>query len=335
MRVLVTGASGFIASWIVEQLLGAGYRVRGTVRNAKSGAHLRKLPGADRLELVDADLLTPNAFDVPVIGCQAVLHTASPYVLSPSDPQRDLVDPAVNGTRNVLESAAKAGVKRVVLTSSMAAITDEPDSNHVLTEADWNTRSTLDRNPYYYSKTLAERAAWEFVERERPPFQLVAINPFLVIGPSMTPALNTSNKVLADMLTGTYPGILNIAWGFVDVRDVARAHLLAMERTDASGRYLCAARTLNMREVLAVLRERGYASYKLPKRSLDSAIGNAIVRLGARFQPKGVSSYLRTHLGRVPHFDNSKIRRELGLQFRPVETSIADTVQDFIKWGHV
>lgn len=147
--VLVTGAAGFIASNVVRDLLARGYRVRGTVRDAskeKAPAHLHALPGAaERLELVTADLLQDGAFDRAAEGCEYVVHMASPYVLDAKDPQKDLVDPAVKGTRNVLESCAKARVKRVVLTSSMAAITDEPESERVLTEADWNTKSTLQR----------------------------------------------------------------------------------------------------------------------------------------------------------------------------------------------
>ena len=156
--ILVTGASGFIASRIVEQLLAKGYGVRGTVRSLKTDkerdlAPLRALEGAaDRLELVEADLLAEGSFDRAAAGCEYVMHTASPYVLDAKDPQRDLVDPAVSGTRNVLSACQRAAtVKRVVLTSSMAAITDEPESDHVLTESDWNEKSSLERNPYYYS----------------------------------------------------------------------------------------------------------------------------------------------------------------------------------------
>jgi len=145
----VTGASGFIATQIVRTLLERGYRVRGTIRNPDRNADLAfltSLPGADeRLELVRGDLLDSRGWDAAVAECEYVLHTASPYQIDVKDPQRDLVDPAVRGTRHVLDACRRAGVKRVILTSSMAAVTDQPDSSRVLTEADWNTKSTLDR----------------------------------------------------------------------------------------------------------------------------------------------------------------------------------------------
>jgi dihydroflavonol-4-reductase len=192
--VTVTGAAGFIAAHVVRELLERGYRVRGTVRRLKQPAelaHLTGLPGAaERLTLVEADLMTPGAFDAAVQGATYVLHTASPYTLDVKDPARDLVDPARRGTENVLEAAARAGgVRRVVVTSSMAAITDEPGGDHVLTEADWNVKSSLTRNPYYHSKTVAERAAWTFMDERKPAFDLVVVNPFVVIGPSLSPGL--------------------------------------------------------------------------------------------------------------------------------------------------
>lgn len=338
--VAVTGASGFIAAHVVRLLLERGYRVRGTVRNpdkAADVAHLRALPGAaDRLELVAADLLTPGAFDAAVAGAAAVLHTASPYVLDVEDPQRDLVDPAVEGTRNVLAACARAAsVRRVVVTSSMAAITDEPDGDHVLTEADWNTRSSLTRNPYYLSKTLAERAAWAFVDEQRPAWDLVVINPFMVIGPSLSPGLNTSNQLFVDLLAGTYPAIMRLTWGFVDVRDVALAHVLAIETPAAGGRNICAADTIAMREVVELLAGHGHGGRKLPRRGLDCAAGDQVVRLSSYFQPRGVGSYLRTHVGRVPRYDNGKIQRDLGLVFRDVRDTILETVRDLERWGHL
>ncbi len=334
--VYVTGATGFVAGQLIRELLAQGYRVRGSVRSlAKDLGWLRAL-SADRLELVEAELLNPGSFDASMQGVTCVMHTASPYVLTVKDPQRDLVEPAVEGTLNVLRAARKAGVKRVVLTSSMAAVTDEPDPTEVLTEATWNTKSSLRRNPYYYSKTLAERAAWDFVDKERPGFSLVVINPFIVIGPSLGPEINTSNQVLVDLLSGKYPAIMDLAWGFVDVRDVALAHLLAMTTPRAKGRYICASATMHMREVVALLRAKGWAEgHALPTRNLANGFGNAVGRLMSYFQPKGVGSYLRTHIGRRPAFDNSKIKRELGLTFRAVDKSILDTVADLAKWGHL
>jgi dihydroflavonol-4-reductase len=339
--VLVTGASGFIASQIIEQLLAKDYRVRGTVRSLKKESELAPLRGlrgaSERLELVEADLLTRGSFDGPAQGCSGILHTASPYVLDAKDPQKDLVDPAVLGTKNVLEAArAAASVERVVLTSSMAAITDEPEDERVLTEADWNVQSTLQRNPYYYSKTLAERAAWSFMESERPSFDLVVINPFMVIGPSRSRSINTSNQLFVDLLKGAYPGVMNLTWGFVDVRDVADAHVRALETPSAHGRYITAGETIAMRAVVELLVENGWANgNKLPKLGMDCAAGDFAVKLSSYFQPKGIGSYLRTHVGRVPRYDTTKVRQELGLAFRPVATSILETLADLARHGHI
>lgn len=339
-RVLLSGASGFIASHTIAALLAQGFDVTGTVRDAgnmAATAHLRALPGADeRLRIVSADLSTPGAFDAAAHDADYVLHMASPYQLTVADPERDLVAPAVNGTRNMLEACARAPrVKRVVVTSSMAAITDEPDSHKVLCEDDWNTKSSLQRNPYYFSKTEAERAAWDFHRKQQPAWSLVVINPFIVIGPSMSAALNESNKIFADLMGGAYPAIMALTWGFVDVRDVADAHVRALVTTDASGRYLCAGETRSMREVVAFLRSHGYGHTRLPKIGLDGSIGNRLALLAAATQPKGVASYLRSHLGRVVRYDNSKITRELGVSFRPLDTSILDTAADLVRWGHV
>jgi dihydroflavonol-4-reductase len=337
--VLVTGANGFIASQLIADLLAAGHRVRGTVRSLGKGTEqLRALPGAaERLELVAAELLTDGAFDAAMKGVTHVVHAASPYSMNVADPQRDLVDPAVKGTRNVLMAAHRAGaVERVVLTSSMAAITDEPGSDRVLTEADWNVKSTLSRNPYYLSKTLAEKEGWRIVEEEKTRFDLVVINPFVVVGPSIAPSLNASNQIFVDMLKGVYPGIMSLTWGMVDVRDVARAHQLALETPTAKGRYLCAAETISMREVVGLLRESGYGEgTKLPSMGMDHVLGDALVKLTSHFQPSGIGSYLRTHVGRVPRFDHGKIERELGLSFRPVRQSILDTMKDLERWKHI
>jgi nucleoside-diphosphate-sugar epimerase len=339
--VLVTGATGFIGSRVIEVLLARGRRVRGTVRSSTTGQALdalRALEGAgDRLDFVEADLMDPAGLTRAAAGCGTVIHTASPYVLDAKNPQEDLVDPAVEGTRHVLDAARAAGtVTRVVVTSSMAAITDEPGSDRVLTEADWNRKSSLRRNPYYLSKMLAEREAWTFVERERPAFDLVVINPFVVIGPSLVPSLNTSNRVFVDLLEGVYPGLMRLTWGFVDVRDVAEAHVRALERPGAHGRYLCAGETVTMRAVVDLLAANGWGrGRKLPRVALDHPFGDVVIKLASLFQPRGAGSYLRTHVGRTPRYDTTKIRTELGMTFRPAAESMLDTMDDLARWGHI
>jgi dihydroflavonol-4-reductase len=335
--VLVSGANGFIAAHAVEQLLKRGDTVIGTVRDprdsGKNSALLAMEGAGERLRLVAADLSGSDPFSAHM-DVDAVLHMASPYVLNVRDPQRDLVDPAVNGTLAMLRAAAASPrVQRVVMTSSMAAITDEPDGR-VLTEADWNTSSSLTRNPYYFSKAEAERAAWRFMETEKPHFDLVVINPFLVVGPAHTQAINTSNQVFVDIIGGKYPAIMALEWGFVDVRDVANTHLAALDHPNAKGRYICAAGNMNMSDLVSLIRRLGYPG-KLPSLRLDGAAGTALMKLASHGQPTGVGSYLRTHLGRVPRFDNSKARRELGSNFRPVADSIADTLADLARWDHI
>ena len=338
--ICVTGASGFIASYVIRELLDNGYTVRGTVRGLTKGNNYEYLTSlsraAGRLELVQAELLTEGSYDEAIAGCEYVIHAASPYVLHVTDPQKDLVDPALKGTMNVLQACAKAGsVKKVVLTSSVAAVFDEPVSGHVYTEEDWNETSSLTRNPYFYSKTLAERSAWDYIEKENPAFELVVVNPGVVIGPSLVPSLNTSNQILRDVLAGTYPMIMSISWGFVDVRDVAHAHVLAMENEKAKGRYLCTSETLSMSEAVSILREAGYSNYKLPKMKMTGKVGNALVKILVSTRPKGVRTFVRTHVGRSVQYNNTKIREELGMTFHPVKESILEAVEDLLRWKHV
>jgi dihydroflavonol-4-reductase len=335
----ITGLTGFIAAHTAALLLARGYDVRGTVRSVSKvteNAMIMALPGAsERLELFEADLLSEGAFDAAVLGAACVFHMASPYSLEFKNAQRDLVDPAVRGTLNVLRACARAPtVKRVVLTSSMAAVTDEPDGR-VLTEADWNTKSSLTRNPYYFSKSEAERAAWDFMEREKPSFDLVVINPFLVIGPSLTPGLNTSNQIIVEALTGVFPAIMQLNWGMVDVRDVALAHVLAAETPAAKGRYLCAAENITMRQLIDILKPLAQPADKLPTRSIDFWLGSFIGRFFAFTQPPGAASYMKTHLGRMVRFDTAKIQRELGLSYRRIDATLGETVADLRSWKHL
>ncbi|HJU81974.1 MAG TPA: NAD-dependent epimerase/dehydratase family protein [Acidimicrobiia bacterium] len=329
-RVCVTGGGGFIGSQVVRDLLEHGHEVRTTVRDpARAPDGLVDLGP----EIVAADLENPDSFHPAFADRQFVIHTASPYVLHVGDPQRDLIDPAVNGTLAILNAAMSSpSVKRVVITSSFAAITDEPDGT--FDEGMWNDRSSVDRNPYYFSKTAAERTAWGFV-RSQTQFDLVVINPSVVFGPSLIPAVNTSNSLLVGLLRGQYPGILDLDYAIVDVRDVARAHRLAMETPKASGRYLCTAEVWTQRRLVDWIRGANLGLGNPPRIGLDNPLGRLVTRLAARFQPSGNRDYLLTHLGRHPRVMTEKIRTELGMTFRPAGETLIDTFLDLHRWGHL
>ena len=334
--MVVTGVSGFIGSQVARELLDHGYRVRGTVRSpdrVRSEGHLTSLPGSDRLDLVAADLNRPGSFDAVMDSVEHVIHAASPYAVSVDNPQRDLVDPALNGTRSVLEAAKKSGsVQRIVVTSSFAAITDEPAGR--FDETNWNESSSLARNPYYFAKTLAEKAAWDFAATH-PEIRVVVINPTFVIGPSLVPSLNESNRVLASYTTRQIPGILAWCYGLVDVRDAAKAHRLAIETDDASGRYLCTAGVWSMRQVVEVAKTSDLDLARLPSLPLDNAVGTFVVKAAAAFLHPGARSYLRTNIGRQFEIDTSKISSELGMTFRPIPETIIETYRDLRRWGHI
>ncbi|MEL6934089.1 MAG: aldehyde reductase, partial [Pseudomonadota bacterium] len=176
---------------------------------------------------------------------------------------------------------------------------------------------------------------WDLMAQEKPGFDLVVINPFLVIGPAHTKAINTSNQTFVDIINGQYPAVMALEWGFVDVRDVADAHIAAMDAKVSSGRYIAASANLDMAAAVDLMRQEGFGAAKLPKVKLTGWLGTAFMKLASRTQPAGIGSYLRTHLGRVPHFDNSKIRKAMGITFRTPEDSIKDTLSDLARWGHI
>ncbi|CAN4123163.1 unnamed protein product [Withania somnifera] len=270
--VCVTGASGYIASWLVKFLLQRGYTVKATVRDpndSKKTEHLTSLDGAkERLHLFKANLLEEGAFDAVVDGCEGVFHTASPFYLGAKDPQEELIDPAVKGTLNVLGSVAKTpSVRRVVLTSSVAAVAfnGKPRTPEVVVDETWWSDPDFCRESqlwYVLSKTLAEDAAWKFV-KERA-FDMVTINPAMVIGPLLQPTLNTSCAAILQLLNGaeTYP---NSTLGWVNVKDVALAHVLAFENPSANGRYLMVESVAHYSEMVKILREL-YPTMRLPEK---------------------------------------------------------------------
>ncbi|KAM4085125.1 hypothetical protein ACJW30_10G003300 [Castanea mollissima] len=301
--VCVTGASGYIASRLVNHLLQHGYTVKATVRDPndlKKTEHLLALDGAkERLHLLKADLLEEGSFDSVVDGCEGVFHTASPCYHKVTDPQAELIDPAVKGTLNVLRSCAKVqSIKRVVITSSMAAVSfnGKPLAPDVVIDESWFSNAAL---WYMLSKTLAEVAAWKFAKENA--IDMVTINPVLVIGPFLQPTLNTSVETVLKLVNGAkrFP---NISYGWVDVRDVANAHILAFESPLATGRYCLVGRVLHCYEVVKILHEL-FPDLNLPEKSVDD---NPF----------------------VPTYQVSKERAEnLGLNFTPLEVSLKDTLE--------
>ena len=335
---VVTGASGYLASWVVWELLSRGANVRGTVRdpgNTEKCQHLHamaeELPGT--LELWKADLLAPGSFDDAAMGAGVVIHTASPFVIGePKDPYRELINPAVEGTRNVLTSVDKAdSVGKVVLTSSVAAIYgDAKDLEAVpggaFTEEVWNTTSSADHAAYSYSKTLAEKAAWEMNEAQSR-WQLAVINPGFILGPSKTARTDSESiKMITDMLKGRLKmGAPALYSGVVDVRDVARAHVEAAIRSDAEGRHILVNRTLTFLDMGKILRARIGGKYPFPK----STIPTFVLYLIGPFE--GLTwEFIRKNIGYPTRFDNTRSRERLGIDYRPVEDTLAEHAEQLI-----
>lgn len=332
--VLVTGGSGYIASWVVKYLLEDGHKVHATVRNLKSAekvSHLQDLAESfnGKLELFEADLLEEGSFDAAMKGCEIVIHTASPFFIKGlKDAQKQLVDPALQGTRNVLESANRqASVKRVVLTSSVAAIMgDNVDAlsreSKTMDENDWNTSSSLKHQPYSYSKTVAEKEAWKIAESQNQ-WKLVVINPAFVMGPSLSRRMDgTSVQFVHDLVGGPLKsGVPDLTFGIVDVRDVARAHVLAAMNEKSSGRHLLCADTKTFVELADILRQRYGKTLPLPGGQLP---GFMVYLIGPFF---GLSwGFLKKNLGVRYKLDNSRSIQDLGIAYR----SIADTLCDHV-----
>lgn len=341
--VCVTGSNGFIGAHVVNQLLRQGYRVRGTVRDPSDEAktsYLTALPGAsERLEIVKGTF-EKDGFKEAIAGCNFVIHTASPFVMDAKNWQRDVVEPAVAGTVEVLLACeAAASVQRLVLTSSMAAVMDEPVTGYTFSEKDWNEKSTLSRNPYYLSKARAEAEAWAFMKAEERHFTLSVINPLLTIGPRIGGRTNTSVAgIIRDSLNGNLPAALALTWGVVDVRDVARGHIEAMKRGDVEGRNILIGHQLPMDEALEVMRGLGAKGkkVKVPTMKWNGSVGSFMIRnVLAWTMPAAVRSYMRTHVGKVLTVDTSKAEKDLGMEWTPLATTFRDCIQDLHNFGDI
>jgi dihydroflavonol-4-reductase len=328
--VLVTGGSGYIGGWCVVELLKRGYIVRTTVRSLAREPAVRAMISAevdpgDRLSFYAAELTKDEGWDEAVAGCDYVLHVASPIGTDmPSDPQ-ELIVPAREGALRALGAAAKAGVKRVVLTSSVAAAAS-PGDDITTDETVWTASD--DSDAYRQSKLQAERAAWDFVAAH-PALELVTVNPSMVIGPVLTRENMGSVQVVWRVLAGKLPGIPRLGFPLVDVRDVVDLHLRAMTMPEAKGeRFIASTQFLWMSEIAATLREGlGPRAPKVPTRNVPSFV----IRLMSIFDRS--LRRVTPNLGRKRQFSSAKAQRVLGWSPRPVKQSVLDCAESLIAKG--
>jgi len=348
-RVLVTGGTGFIGSHAIVQLLAAGYRVRTTVRNLSRADDVRALAAAgaassglkiptETIEVVAADLLSDQGWAEAVADCTYVLHVASPFPVTQPKDENELIIPAREGARRVLRAARDAGVARVVLTSSFAAMGYSPKTHDGdYTEADWTDPSTPGITAYVKSKTLAERAAWDFIQNEGKnlegkSLELAVVNPVGVFGPAWGTDLSTSVELMRAMLSGAVPVIPPISTSIVDVRDVASLHLLAMTHPAAAGeRFLAVAGPpMTFAELAELLRDHlGPLGAKLPSRKISAGM----VRFLAVFIPR--MRVVAAQLGQAKSASHEKATSVLGWTPRSNAESVTAAADSLVALGLV
>lgn len=331
-RVLVTGGSGFVAGHLIHRLLADGYLVRATVRNLNREKQLRGTlarVGADldRLDVVAADLTSDDGWAEAMSGCQFVQHVASPFPPRQPENEDEVIIPAREGTLRVLRAAAHEGVRRVVITSSFAAIGYSPKpSGAPYDETDWTDAHDA-VSPYVKSKTLAERAAWDFADTAGSP-ELAVVNPVGVFGPPLDDNLSTSVQIIDALLHGQPPLLPRASFAVVDVRDVADLLIRAMTDPHAAGqRYLAAAgQPVTLPEIAAVLRERlGAGAERVPRRDIP----DWAVRAAARFVPS--LRELAGLLGAPKSVNNTKAITQLGWRPRSAADTVAATAEGLLR----
>jgi nucleoside-diphosphate-sugar epimerase len=333
--VLVTGGSGFIGSHCILQLLAAGHRVRATIRNLKRETDVRELlrsGGAergDRLSFFAADLEKDAGWPEAVAGCEFVLHVASPFPPNIPKHEDELIVPARDGALRVLRAAGDAGVKRVVLTSSFAAIGyGHKPQQAPFNETNWTVIAGEGVTAYVKSKTLAERAAWDFIAKEGGGLELSVVNPVGVFGPVLGPDYSTSILLVQRMMDGDLPGFPRLYFGVVDVRDVVDLHLRAMTHPAARGeRFLAVAGDfVSILDIGRMLKDRmGAAARRVPSRQLP----DWLVRLAALRDP--AVKQIVPELGKRKNGTSEKARRLLGWAPRSAEEAIVATAESLVR----
>eukprot|EP01037_Dinobryon_pediforme_P004416 gene4416-4462_t len=332
--VLVTGGSGYIAGFVIRQLLDGGWQVRTTLRNPAREAVLRPLLGGDTesMRFFTADLTTDAGWAEAMAGCTHVAHVASPFSTSAPRHEDDLIVPAREGVLRALRFARLAGVTRFVQTSSVAAIAyGHGKGVHRFTEADWTNVAGADVYAYVKSKTLAERAARDWIAAEGGGLEFVSVNPAAVLGPVWNDDFSPSIEVVRQLLAGLLPGCPDLGFGIVDVRDVADLHVRALTAPGIAGeRFIASGPFCKLIDVARVLKARmPDAARKVPTRRLP----DWLVRVAARFNP--MIRQIVGELGNVRDADAGHALAVLGWQTRPVEDSIVDCARSLIERGIV
>ena len=339
--VLVTGGSGYVASWIIKMLLEDGINVNATVRDPSSSQKVDHLvamakASAGQLKLFKSDLLDIGSFDEPMRGCELVIHTASPFFVTGIDnPEEELIRPAKDGTRNVLESAKRTPtVKRVVLTSSVVAIYgDNADITlapaGIFTEKEWNTTSSAEHQPYPYSKTIAEKEAWT-IAKEQDQWDLLTINPGWILGPSVSKRKDSmSIGTMIKFGNGTYKmGVPELWNGIVDVRDVAAAHIKAGYSPEASGRHIIVSGVATLLEFANILRKHFGDDYPFPRKQVPKFLFWLIAPMHG-FTRK----YASRNAGIQIKLDNSYSKTDLSMSYIPIEQTVKEHFQQLLDDG--
>ncbi len=341
---MITGANGYVAGWIVKRLLDEGLIVHAAVRNPDDEEKFKYLnkvaetaPGT--IKYFESDLLEYGSYAEAMTGCQVLFHTASPCIMYTTDPQKDLIEPAQLGTRNVLEEANKTStVKRVVLTSSVVAMYGdnvdlESYPNGICTEEFWNNSSSLTHQPYFYSKALAEKEAWK-LHNNQSQWDLVTINSPLVIGPGINPyGTSESFNVIKQYGDGSMKlGMPRMGVGIVDVRDLAEAHFNAGFYPEAKGRYITSAYNTDLFSMSQMLLEKYGADYPIPRKALPKWLVWTVAPLVNKAFSRKV---IARNINKPWKGDNSKSINELNMKYRPLKESMEDFFQQMIDSGQL
>jgi dihydroflavonol-4-reductase len=327
-KVLVTGATGFIGLHCIQQLLNQGYQVNGSLRSMDRKSEViesleNNSTSVEHLSLFELDLMSDDGWDTAMEGCDYVLHVASPFVLS-NESLDFFVKPAVEGATRALKFAQKNNVKKVVLTSSFAAVGDTFDGTVSFDESHWSDTTNDRMSHYSISKTLAEKAAWDYVKDNDVDFKLSVINPTAVIGPSLSKDIGVSNSLILRLLNGSMPALAKIHIGYVDVRDVAKAHILAMTNSASDGeRFIVSEKEMWLHESAQVLINAGH---KAPSRVMP----NWFLKIMAMFNGDMVT--ISKMAGKSRDCHSTKAKDVLGWNPIPAEDSILETAKQLIEY---